>query len=317
MMEAVLFAALKIVLMVAGVLGVVAYLTYGERRVLARLQVRVGPNRVGPLGLLQPLADGVKLIGKEILTPAGADRVLFRLAPLMIMTPALLVYAFIPLGPGLVLVDANAGLLMLLAISSLGVYGIMVGGWSSNNKYSAMGALRSAAQLISYEVSLMLAAMAVIVTAGSMNISSIVESQETLPLILTQPLAFLIFLIAGVAETNRVPFDLPEAEAELTGGYHTEYSGIAFGMFFMAEYANVLTLSLLTSLLFLGGWNGPFLPGPHWLALKTLLMVFFLFWTRGTQLRLRYDQLMAFGWKVLFPAATLNFLVTGLVKVLR
>ncbi len=308
--------AVKSLVLILAVMGMVAYLTLLERRFLSWLQLRVGPNRAGPMGLLQPLADGIKLIGKEMLTPDGADPVLFRLAPLMIMVPTFLVYAFIPWSPALRIADVDAAALMILAVSSLGTYGIILGGWSSGNKYSLLGSLRSAAQLISYEVSLTLAVLSVIVTTSSMNIIRIVAYQKGCPLIFKQPLAFVIFLVAALAETNRTPFDLPEAESELVGGYHTEYSGMAFGIYYLAEYASVLTMSLLTSIFFLGGWNGPWLPGPVWLLVKTLALVIFFIWTRGTLPRLRYDQLMSFGWKVLLPLATLNVLVTGAAKVL-
>ncbi len=315
-LAAIAFLALKSLLLLTGVLLTVAYMTLGERRILARFQIRVGPNRTGPAGLLQPLADAVKFMGKEMLVPDGADRVLFRLAPLMWMVPAYTIYAFIPLSPTLKILDVNAGLLMAVAVSSLGIYGIILGGWASNSKFASLGSLRSAAQMISYEVSLMLAVVAVILSASSMNLTEIVAYQKGHYLILRQPLAFLIFLIAGLAETNRIPFDLPEAESELTGGYHTEYSSMGFAMYYLGEYTNILTVCLMTSLLFLGGWNGPFLPGPHWLVLKAFALVFLFFWIRGTMLRFRYDQLMKFGWKVLLPLATLNLLVTGALKVL-
>lgn len=310
------FLAVKILVWLVCLLLCVAYMTYAERRVLGLIQVRKGPNRVGPFGLLQPLADGLKLMSKEINVPAGADRVLFRISPLMMMVPAFLVYAFIPLGRTLKITDVNAALLMILAVSSLGIYGIIIGGASSNSKYSTLGALRSAAQMISYEVSLALAVVSVVISSSSLNLTEIVAAQKGFPLIIKQPLAFIIFLIAGLAETNRVPFDLPEAESELVGGYHTEFSGMAFGMYFLGEYTNILTVSLLTAILFLGGWNGPWLPGLAWLLIKTGLVVFVFFWTRGTIPRFRYDQLMQFGWKVLLPLATLNIMLTGLLKVM-
>ena len=314
--SAVIFLAVKILVLMVSLLLVVAYLTFLERRVLGLIQIRIGPNRTGPWGLLQPLADGLKLIGKEMLTPDRADRFLFRAAPVMAMVPAFLVYSMIPLGENLKITDVNVGLIMLLAVSSLGIYGIIIGGWSSNSKYSALGALRSAAQMISYEVSLLLAVVSVVLVASTLNLSEIVAAQKGAPFILYQPVAFFIFFLAGVAETNRCPFDLPEAESELVGGYHTEYSGMAFGLFFMGEYMNIFTVCLLTSLLFLGGWNGPWIPGPHWLLLKTLGLVFVFFWARGTLPRLRYDQLMNLGWKFLLPLATVNILVTGAVIVM-
>ncbi len=310
----ILFLAVKALVLLTVVMLVVAYMTYGERKVLARLQVRIGPNRVGPLGLMQPLADALKLMGKEMLVPAKADPVLFRVAPLIILVPAFLVWAFIPLSPTFRIVDVNAGLLMILAVSSLGIYGIIIAGWSSNSKYSALGALRSAAQVISYELALTMSLAAVIVATGSMNLSEIVAFQEKAPLVFRRPLAlvsFLIYLVAALAETNRIPFDLPEAESELVGGYHTEFSGIGFGIFYLAEYVNILTVCLLAALLFLGGWNGPWLPGPVWLLIKTFALVLFFFWTRGTLPRLRSDQLMAFGWKFLMPLATVNLVLNG------
>jgi NADH-quinone oxidoreductase subunit H len=310
--------AIKIVILLTVVLLIVAYMTFMERRVLGLIQIRIGPNRVGPAGLFQPLADAVKLMGKEMLRPSGADPLLFRIAPILVMVPAFLVYALIPLSENLKITEhTNVGILLIMAISSLGIYGVIVGGWASNSKYSTLGALRSAAQMISYEVSLVLAMVCVIIVAGSMDLSEIVAAQKGMWFVFHPPLtiAFLIFFVAGVAETNRCPFDLPEAESELVGGYHTEFSGMSFGLFFMGEYANILTVCLLTTLLFLGGWNGPFLPGVVWVFIKTMILVFVFIWTRGTLPRLRYDQLMGFGWKFLLPLTTLIVLVTGAWKV--
>jgi NADH-quinone oxidoreductase subunit H len=265
------------------------------------------------LGVLQWMADAVKLITKEYVIPASADRWLFVAGPLFTMVPAVTVYALIPFGKGLVITDVNVGLLMLVAISSLSVYGIIFGGWASNSKYSLLGALRSASQMIAYELSLGLSLVGVVLMAGSLSLVDIVQAQRTLPFALLQPLGFVIFLIAGIAETNRIPFDLPEAEGELGAGYHTEYSAMGFGLYQLGEYAAVWTISALAATLFLGGWQGPWaatVPGLSllWFFLKSVLFILMFYWLRGTLPRLRYDQLMAFGWKVLLPASLVNLL---------
>lgn len=307
----------KIVVVTLIVTGVVAYMVYGERKILARIQLRYGPNRAGPFGILQPLADAVKLMSKEFLVPKDAERWLFIISPLLTMTPALMVYSLIPFGRTVTIADVNVGILMLVAISSLGTYGVILGGWASNNKYSLLGALRSAAQMISYELSMGLSLVAVVMMAGTMSLVGIVEAQPGLSwFVFKQPLGFLVFLVAGIAETNRCPFDLPEAEAELVAGYHTEYSGMGFGLYFLGEYAAMGTISAMATTLFLGGWQGPFLPSLPWFILKIVFFIFLYYWLRGTLPRLRYDQLMAFGWKFLLPLSLLNILwVAGHIAV--
>ena len=319
-------AAILIVLLLTGF----AYATYYERKAIARIQVRIGPNRAGPKGLLQPVADGVKLIFKEEFIPTKADKVLFTLAPILTVVPAFLLGAVVPWGgevpffgktAHLYLADIDVATLYVMAVGSLAVYGIVLAGWSSNNKYSLLGGLRSAAQMISYELAMGLALVGPILLAGSMSLVKIVEAQRSVWYIVYQPLAFIIFLIAAFAEVNRPPFDLPEAEQELTGGYHTEYSGMRFALFFMAEYIKVVVMSAIIVTLFLGGYYGPGVSqypwlGPVYMFLKILVMVFFAIWTRATLPRLRYDRLMAFGWKVLFPLALLNVFLTAVGVVL-
>jgi len=306
-------------------LGCVAYIVWVERKVLGHIQIRVGPKRVGPYGLLQPIADVVKLVSKEDLTPPNAHQWLFRLAPVIAFVPALLSMAVIPFGDTVRILgrdvrigiaDINVGLLYVFAMSSMGVFGIALAGWSSNNKYSLMGSLRSSAQLISYEVSLGLSVLGVVLLAGSFSLREIVEAQARLPFVVLQPVGFLLFIMASSAEIARIPFDLPEAEAELVAGFHTEYSSMKFAMFFMAEYANLVTVSAMAVTLFLGGWQGPFADGPHWFAVKAAAMLFFFIWVRGTLPRYRYDQLMRFGWKFLLPLALLNLLATALAVVI-
>ena len=314
-----------------------AYVTYYERKALARMQARIGPNRAGPLGLLQPIADAVKLIFKEEFVPARSDKLLFLLAPVITVIPALIITAVVPWGRvitlfgrqiHLYLADVNVAILYLGAVASISVYGIVLAGWSSNNKYAMMGGMRSTAQMISYELALGLAFVSVTLLAGSMSLVDIVEVQGAHGLLgwfvwnLSQPLAFIIFLIAGMAETNRSPFDMPEAEQELTAGYHTEYSGMKFALFFMAEYIKIIAVSMIASTLFLGGYLGPFvtqLPwlGPIYLFIKTLIMIFIFIWVRATFPRFRYDRLMAFGWKVLLPLAFLNVFIAAVITVVR
>lgn len=319
------FAALKSGILLFLLLTACAYMTLLERRLLGKFQIRYGPNRVGPFGLLQPLADGIKLIFKEDFVPARVDLVVYWLAPAISMVVALFVYAVIPFGPEitifgrqvpLYLADVNIGILVVLAASSVGVYGIILGGWSSNNKYSLLGSLRSSAQLISYELALGLAVIAVVITAGSLSLVEIVKAQERVWFVALQPLGFVMFLIAAVAETNRAPFDLPEAEQELIAGYQTEYGGFKFAMFYIAEYIAIVTMSALATTLFWGGWQGPVLPPLVWFALKTFAFIFFFVWIRATLPRVRHDQLMAFGWKVLVPLGLLNVVITALIVVL-
>jgi NADH-quinone oxidoreductase subunit H len=311
------------------VLGVLlflaAYLVWVERKFLARLQIRYGPNRAGKFGLLQPIADVIKMITKEDTVPAGADRPIFMLAPAVVAVTALLMFAVVPFGRDitvwgktipLVVTDLNVGLLFMFAMSSLGVYGIALGGWASNSKYALLGGIRGAAQMISYELSFGLSLIPIVMLAGSFSMVDIVQAQEKVPFILVQPLAFAIFMISAMAESKRIPFDLPEAENELNAGYHTEYSGLRFGLFFMGEYVQMQVFGGLVAVLFLGGWRGPFLPPVVWLLIKIILVVLVMIWIRGTLPRLRYDQLMALGWKVLVPLSLVNILITGAVVLL-
>jgi len=301
---------------------VAAYLVWVERKLLGRLQVRYGPNRAGRFGLLQPLADLIKLVTKEDTVPAGAEKTIFLLAPAIVGTTAMLIFAVIPFGSSLILwgrpipmviTDLNVALLFVIALSSLGVYGVALGGWASNSKYSLLGGIRGAAQMISYELSLGLSLVPVVMLARSFSLVDIVNSQTRYPFILVQPVSFLIFFISAVAEIKRIPFDLPEAENELVAGYHTEYSGMRFGLFFLGEYITLIVLGGLVAAFFLGGWRGPFLPPLVWFILKVLAMVLVMIWIRGTLPRLRYDQLMSLGWKVLIPVALLNIMATGAV----
>jgi NADH-quinone oxidoreductase subunit H len=322
-----------------------AYMTWYERKVLAAMQDRIGPNRVGPRGLLQPLADGVKLLGKEDLIPANADKIVFYFAPLIVFVAAITRVAVIPFGDirielfgqpiNLWITDLNVGALFLLAFGSLGVYGIILGGYASANRYSLLGGLRSAAQVISYEIILGLSLLGVFLIAQSLSIRTIMEDQMrdlhfaigplafTLPnwYILSQPLAFVIFFLAAVAETNRAPFDLPEAETELVSGFHTEYSAFRFSFYFLGEYINMIVVSMFASTMFLGGIDGPGANrfwglGILWLLLKVVLFLFFYIWLRGTLPRFRYDQLMGIAWKVLLPLVLVNILITGLIRLI-
>jgi NADH-quinone oxidoreductase subunit H len=310
----------KIVLIFLVILIIAAYLVLAERKLLGRIQERFGPNRAGPFGLLQPLADGIKLITKEDVKPAGADKWLFYLAPAMAAIPAIMIFAVIPFGAPVTLfgrqvemqvVDLNVGLLVFIAFSSIAVYGTALGGWASNSKYALLGSIRGLAQLISYEITMGLSLVPVVMLARSFQLSEIVQAQESCWFIVYQPLAFMIFLISILAECKRIPFDLPEAEGELVAGFHTEYSGLRFGLFFVGEYINIIVLGGLAATFFLGGWHGPFLPPVVWFLIKMLAFAFLFIWLRGTLPRLRYDQLMHLGWKVLTPLALLNILATG------
>lgn len=320
-----LIAFVKIALVLVILLSLCAYATLLERKIVARFQVRIGPNRAGPKGLLQPLADLVKLVLKEDVTPAGANKLMFVLAPLMSFVPAFMAISVIPFGDAvtlfgrridLVISDFNIGILFIFAISSLGVYALVLAGWSSNSKYSLLGGLRSSAQMISYEVALGLSVVGVLLLAGTLSLTEIVRQQQGILdwFIWKQPLGFLLFLICGVAETNRAPFDLPEAENELVAGYHTEYSSIKFAMFYVAEYANMVTVSAIATTLFLGGWSGPLLPPVVWFLFKVVLFLFVYIWLRATLPRFRYDQLMRFGWLVLLPIAVANVLATAMAQ---
>jgi len=306
-----LFTLSGLVLVLTGLLITVALLIYAERRILGLLQDRYGPNRAGPFGLLQPFADAIKLLTKESFTPPFADGPVYNIAPLIIPLTVLLSFAVVPAGEGWWLADMNIALLFVLALSSLSVYSIMLGGWASNNKYSLLGALRVAAQMISYELPMGLSLVSVALLAGSFSLVDIVAAQN-IPFLIMQPAGFLIFLIAGIAEVNRLPFDLPEAENELTSGYNTEYGGIKFGFFYLGEYMGVLLIAALITVLFLGGWRGPWLTGVAWFTIKVLTLIFTFFWLRTSLPRFRYDQLMAFGWIILLPASLLNLLITAL-----
>jgi NADH-quinone oxidoreductase subunit H len=303
-----------------------AYVLLWERKLIGRFQARYGPNRTGPVGYLQPLADVVKLIFKEDFVPRGANRLIFQIAPMISVFAAIAAVAVIPFGEPVEILghrvnlygaDLDIGLLFLFALSGLGFYGLILGGWASGNKYSLLGSARTAAQLVSYEVAMGLSVIGVVMMAQSLSLVDIVHAQQDdVWYVLLQPLGFLIFVVAAVAETNRAPFDLPEAESELVAGYHTEYGGLKFAMFFLAEYINMIIVSALGATLFLGGYSGPLLPGWLWLAIKVLALLFLFIWLRATLPRLRYDRLMKFGWKVLLPLATLNLVVTMVVVAL-
>jgi NADH-quinone oxidoreductase subunit H len=313
---------IKALVIINLVLLTFAYMTLVERKVLGRMQLRYGPNRTGPFGLLQPIADLVKLIRKEAFFPASAVDALYIAAPVLSAFTALAAFSVIPFGPGWeiagqhvsgVVANVSIGLILLFALSSLGIYGFIVGGWASHSKYSLLGSMRTCAQMVSYEVSLTFAVLGVVMMGRSLNLVDIVHKQhETIWFAAPQVVGLLVFFIGGIAETNRPPFDLPEADTELVAGYHTEYSGMRFGLFQMGEYVNMITLSALCVTLFFGGWYGPWAPlGPLWFVIKLLIVIFLFLWIRATLPRLRYDQLMRFGWKVLLPIATLNALVTA------
>jgi NADH-quinone oxidoreductase subunit H len=320
-----LVSLVKVLIVFTAMLTIVAYMTLMERKVLGRMQVRFGPNRVGPFGLLQPVADGIKLFFKEDIIVPHANRIIYILAPGVIVTTALVSYAVIPFGDSikilgqsidLVVADVNVGLLYLFAVSSLGVYGVVMGGWASNNKYSLLGSIRSSAQMISYELSLGLSIVGVLMIVGSLSLNRIVAAQSSVWFILYQPLGFIIYLISAVAECSRTPFDLTECENELVAGYQTEYSSMKFGLYYLAEYAHILVVSSLAVSLFFGGWQGPFLPPVIWFLIKVFIFIFFFIWIRATFPRFRYDQLMKFGWKVLFPLALANILLTAVGLIL-
>jgi NADH-quinone oxidoreductase subunit H len=316
----------SLVIIIALLTGM-AYMTWFERRAISRLQVRIGPNRVGPSGLLQPVADALKLFFKEDVRPAMADRLLYPLAPGISLIAALASFAVIPIGPPiavagrqieLIIQDMPVALLFLIGASSLGVYGVVLGGWSSGSKYSLLGALRGGAQVVSYELVLGLALVGVVLVSGTLSISEIVVKQaQSVPYFFLQPLGFLLYFTAAIAETNRAPFDLPEAEQELVAGYHTEYSGFRFALYYIAEYVNVITVSAIAATLFFGGWVGPFglLNGPWWLLAKMIVFAFVFVWLRATLPRLRYDQLMRLSWGVLLPLGLLNVIVTAVLVV--
>lgn len=302
-----------------------AYMTFLERVIIARMQQRIGPNRVGPFGLLQPIADGIKLLTKERFQPNNIETFIYWLAPAISLFTALFVFVLIPFGESievfghtvtLYMADVNAGIVFLLAFSSLAVYGVVLSGWSSNNRYALLGSLRGTAQMISYEIPMGLSIVSVIISAQTLNLPEIVAAQKSHWFILTNPIAFIIYIITAFAETNRAPFDLPEAEQELTAGYHTEYGGLKFAMFFLAEYVNILAVSCIAITLFLGGWQGPFDIPFLWFFVKLFLLVFLFIWVRATMPRFRYNELMSFSWKVLTPLALVNLIVVAFLELI-
>jgi len=304
--------------MIVGLIGVLAFvvvnalaLTWAERKVAGHMQRRIGPKEVGPYGLIQPIADAIKLLGKEILTPRTVDKPLYWIAPILIFVPVLVSFVVIPFDASLVVKDINVGIMVILAFYSLTVLSLLMAGWGSNNKYALMGAVRSIAQNIAYEIPLLLALLPVIMLAGSFSLTAIVEAQRGMWYVVYQPVAFAIYFICAVAETNRTPFDLPEAESELVAGYHTEYSGMRFALFFLAEYTNMFIVSAIAVTFFLGGYQGPILPGIVWFLLKAYLLVFVIMWLKWTYPRVRFDQLLNISWKALIPLAFINLLVTG------
>ncbi|MBR0651903.1 NADH-quinone oxidoreductase subunit NuoH [Roseomonas terrae] len=308
-----------LVLLVPLLIGV-AYLTYAERKVMAAMQMRKGPNVVGPFGLLQPFADALKMLMKETIVPTGANRVLFIMAPMLTFTLAMIAWAVIPVNDGWAIADINVGILYLFAISSLGVYGVIIAGWASNSKYAFLGALRSAAQMVSYEVSMGFVIVTVLLCVGSLNLTEIVRAQQTVWFAIPLFPMFIIFFISTLAETNRAPFDLPEGESELVAGFFVEYSSMSFALFFLGEYANMILMSALTTILFLGGWLPPidvapfnWVPGPIWFILKICLCLFTFIWVRATFPRFRYDQLMRLGWKVFLPFSLVWLVLTAAV----
>jgi len=312
----------EVIAVVVPLLLAIAYLTYAERKVLAFSQLRKGPNVVGPFGLLQPFADGLKLLVKETVVPSEANRVVFVIAPLLSFTLSLVAWAVIPFDAGVVVSNINVGVLYIFAISSLGVYGIILAGWASNSRYAFLGALRSAAQMVSYEVATGFVLVTVLLCAGSLNLSEIVEAQSHVWFAIPLLPMFVIFFISGLAETNRAPFDLVEGESEIVAGYFVEYSAMAFALFYLGEYGNMILMSAMTSVLFLGGWLAPFgitpfiwVPGPIWFALKIALVLFCFLWVRATFPRFRYDQLMRLGWKVFLPFSLLWLVLTSGVLV--
>ncbi len=323
--DTLLIPLIKSIVVVVGLLVAFAYMTYFERKVCARFQLRYGPNLAGPFGLLQPVSDALKAIFKEEIVPEHVDRWVYILSPVLAMVPALVAFAVIPVGRAfslagheitLQVADINVGLLYPMAVAGLGAYGIVLGGWSSNSNYSLLGALRATAQIISYELPMGLALVSLVLVTSTLRMSQIVAYQAIAPLLVLQPVGFLIYFISGLAETNRSPFDLPETENELVSGFNTEYGGIKFALFFMAEYINMIVVSALTATLFLGGWQGPVLPGWVWFFIKTVVLLFLFVWVRASLPRARYDKLMKFCWKFMTPLALANLLVTAAVVLL-
>jgi len=303
--------AVFVIIIIAFALLMVMAFIYLERRGIGRLQIRLGPNRVGPFGILQPVADAIKILIKEDIVPAKADKLVHWLAPVVAFTPALMIFAVIPFQDGALLADLNIGILYIAAVSSVGIVGVFMAAWACNNKFSLIGAMRTVAQIVSYEIPLGLAILGVVLVAGSLSMNQIVASQN-IPFILLQPLGFLIFFLSACAEINRTPFDLMEAESEVVDGYHIEYSGMKFAMFYLAEYIEALAVSAIITTLFLGGWRGPLLPPWMWFLIKVVLVFAVIFWVRGTIPRVRVDQLMAFAWKCLLPLALINLFITGI-----
>jgi len=311
---------IKLIVVLVALLLVAGWMVWVERKLLGRFQVRFGPNRAGKFGFFQPMADIIKLLTKEDTVPGEADRVIFLFSPAVIATTTLLLFAVVPFGEGLtfrgrlipmVIADFNVGILYVFALLSLGVYGVALGGWASNSKYSLLGSIRGAAQMISYEIPLVLSLVPVIMLARSFSLVDIVNAQARYPFIVVQPVSFALFFLSAAAEIKRIPFDLPEAENELVAGYHTEYSGMRFGLYFMGEYLSLIVLGSLVAVFFWGGWRGPFLPPLVWFIIKVWIVIFFMIWMRGALPRLRYDQLMRLGWKFLIPIALLNIIATG------
>ena len=318
----ILIIVFKILLIVIPLLLFIAYLTYFERKVIGAMQLRKGPNVVGPFGLFQPIADGIKLLTKETIFPENANKFIFILSPILTFTLALIGWAVIPIDYKIVLADINVGVMYIFAVSSLGIYGIIMAGWASNSRYAFLGALRSAAQMISYEVSIGLIIISVLITSGSLNLSEIVMKQENMWYVIPHFPMFIIFFISTLAETNRAPFDLPEAESELVAGYNVEYSSMSFGLFFLGEYGNMILMSSMSTILFLGGWLPPFdinffqnIPGFIWFLLKVSFLLFLFLWVRATLPRYRYDQLMRLGWKVFLPLSLVWIIITSSVVI--
>jgi NADH-quinone oxidoreductase subunit H len=310
--------------MIVGLVGVIAlvsvnalFLIWMERKVAAHMQLRPGPMEVGPHGAIQTVADALKLMGKELITPDEVDKPIFWLAPIVVFLPVLLSFLVVPFSSTWIIKDMNVGIVLILAFSTLSVLAILMAGWASNNKYAVFGAIRSVAQNIAYEIPLLITVMSIILMVGSFKLSDIVAAQSQYWFVLLQPLAFILFIICATAETNRAPFDLPEAESELVAGFHTEYSGMRFALFFLAEYTNMFIASAVATVLFLGGWHGPVLPGVIWFLLKVYALIFLMMWFRWTFPRVRFDQLLNFAWKILIPLAFANLLITALVLKLR
>jgi NADH-quinone oxidoreductase subunit H len=317
-------AGVSILGMLAGLIGVMAlvavnalFLIWMERKVSAHMQLRPGPMEVGWHGAIQTVADALKLMGKELITPKDVDRWVYLLAPIVVFLPVLLTFLVIPFSQSLIIRDMNVGVLLVLAFAALSVLAILMAGWASNNKYSVLGAIRSVAQNIAYEIPLLITLMSIILMVGSFSLVDIVAAQGSYWFVLVQPVAFILYLICATAETNRAPFDLPEAESELVAGFHTEYSGMRFALFFLAEYTNMFIVSAIATVFFLGGWHGPFLPGIAWFFIKVYFVIFLIMWFRWTFPRVRFDQLITFAWKILIPLAFANLIITAFIMKLR